>query len=111
MPIFLNAPNALRHETTTRILLEIDNFIFVTNFICYDLKINKDMNIKTSLFFLIFSLLNIKTFAQNSYFPVTLNMKERAEVIDAWLEERVETVLPEIMRRSGIDMWLIIARE
>lgn len=98
-------------EITTRILLEIDNFIFVTNFICYDLKINKDMNIKTSLFFLIFSLLNIKTFAQNSYFPVTLNMKERAEVIDAWLEERVETVLPEIMRRSGIDMWVIIARE
>ena len=69
------------------------------------------MNTKTCLFFLIFCLLNLKTFAQNPYFPVTLNMKERAEVIDAWLEERVETVLPEIMRRSGIDMWLIIARE
>ena len=26
-------------------------------------------------------------------------------------EERVESVLPEIMRRSGIDMWVIIARE
>ncbi|MDB4583626.1 M24 family metallopeptidase [Draconibacterium sp.] len=38
-------------------------------------------------------------------------MQERAEVVDAWLEERVETVLPEIMRRSGIDMWVIIARE
>lgn len=38
-------------------------------------------------------------------------MKERAEVIDKWLEERVQTVLPEIMRRSGIDMWIIIARE
>ena len=69
------------------------------------------MSFKTSLFFLIFSLLNIKAFAQNPYFPVTLNMKERAEVIDAWLDERVETVLPEIMRRSGIDMWVIIARE
>ena len=38
-------------------------------------------------------------------------MKERAEVIDTWLEERVERILPEIMRRSGIDMWIIIARE
>jgi hypothetical protein len=38
-------------------------------------------------------------------------MKERAEVMDVWLEERVETVLPEIMRRSGIDMWVVIARE
>jgi Xaa-Pro aminopeptidase len=38
-------------------------------------------------------------------------MKDRAEVIDTWLEERVETVLPGIMRRSGIDMWIIIARE
>ena len=69
------------------------------------------MSLKTRLFLLIFSLLNINAFAQNSYFPATLNMKERAEVIDAWLEERVETVLPEIMRRSGIDMWIIIARE
>jgi Xaa-Pro aminopeptidase len=49
--------------------------------------------------------------AQNTYSPVTLNMKARAEVIDGWLAERVETVLPEIMRRSGIDMWIIIARE
>jgi Xaa-Pro aminopeptidase len=56
-------------------------------------------------------LLNIKAYPQNPYFPVTLGMKERAEVIDAWLEERVETVLPEIMRRSGIDMWIILARE
>jgi len=69
------------------------------------------MSYKTSLLFLIISLLNITAFAQNPHFPVTLGMKERAEVIDAWLEERVETVLPEIMRRSGIDMWVILARE
>ena len=69
------------------------------------------MRYKTSLLFLIISLLNFKASAQNDYFPVTLNMKDRAEVIDNWLEERVETVLPDIMRRSGIDMWIIIARE
>ncbi len=49
--------------------------------------------------------------AQNSYFPKTLNMKERAEVIDSWLEERVATVLPDLMKRTGIDCWVIIARE
>lgn len=56
-------------------------------------------------------LSSIHCFAQNPYFPKTLNMQERAAVVDQWLEERVETVLPEIMRRSGIDMWVIIARE
>lgn len=69
------------------------------------------MSVKISLLFLMFCFLNIKSFSQNPYFPVTLSMKERAEVIDAWLEERVETILPAIMQRSGIDMWVIIARE
>ena len=49
--------------------------------------------------------------AQNAYFPKTLNMRERAAVIDSWLEERVKTVLPDLMKRTGIDMWVIIARE
>ena len=69
------------------------------------------MNFKTSLFLLFFGMLYFQSLAQNPYFPKTLNMRERAEVVDAWLEERVETVLPDIMRRSGIDMWVIIARE
>jgi hypothetical protein len=49
--------------------------------------------------------------AQNPYFPHTLNMRQRAEVIDRWLDERIETVLPALMERTGIDFWLIIARE
>lgn len=49
--------------------------------------------------------------AQNPYIPKILSMRERAEVIDHWLEERVEKVLPQIMQRSGIDMWIVIARE
>ena len=38
-------------------------------------------------------------------------MRERAKVIDQWLEERVQTVLPDLMQRTGIDMWIIISRE
>ncbi|WP_370087284.1 M24 family metallopeptidase [Ekhidna sp.] len=49
--------------------------------------------------------------AQNPYFPKTLSMRERAEVIDQWLNERVQIVLPEVMRRADIDMWVVIARE
>lgn len=49
--------------------------------------------------------------AQNPYLPKVLSMRERAEVIDQWLEERVQTVLPEVMKRSEIDMWIVIARE
>ncbi len=62
-----------------------------------------------SLSFLL--ILSFTVFSQNPYFPKTLNMQQRAEVVDQWLEERVKTVLPEIMRRSNIDMWVIIARE
>ncbi len=40
-----------------------------------------------------------------------LPMQERAAVIDRWLTNRVQLVLPELMRRAGIDMWVIISRE
>lgn len=56
-------------------------------------------------------LFSFNLIAQNPYAPKVLSMEERGEVIDQWLKERVETVLPTIMRRSGIDMWVIIARE
>ncbi|MDH4107117.1 MAG: M24 family metallopeptidase [Gammaproteobacteria bacterium] len=40
-----------------------------------------------------------------------LPMRERAAVIDRLLEDRVQTLLPALMRRSGIDMWVIVSRE
>lgn len=43
--------------------------------------------------------------------PRILPMQERAAVIDRWLTKRVQTVLPDLMRRTGIDMWVIISRE
>ena len=49
--------------------------------------------------------------AQNPYMPNILPMRQRAEVIDRLLEERVEKVLPPLMRRAGIDMWIVISRE
>ena len=43
--------------------------------------------------------------------PQILPMKDRAEVINRLLEDKVKNYLPEIMRREGIDMWLVISRE
>ncbi len=67
-------------------------------------------NMKRSLAFLLL-VLSLTVTAQNPYFPKVLGMKERAIVTDQWLEERAKSVLPELMSRTGIDMWLIIARE
>ncbi len=41
----------------------------------------------------------------------TLSLRERAQLIDEILEERVHTVLPQIMERSGIDLWVVMSRE
>ncbi len=38
-------------------------------------------------------------------------LEEQAKVQQAWLEERLETNLPKIMRSHGIEMWVITMRE
>ena len=40
-----------------------------------------------------------------------LPLRRQAEVQDRWLRERLQTVLPEVMRREGVDMWIVVARE
>jgi Xaa-Pro aminopeptidase len=46
-----------------------------------------------------------------SRIPQVLGLKEQAAVYDGWLNLRLEKILPEIMRRDGIDLWLIICQE
>lgn len=53
--------------------------------------------------------IGVPTVAQN--YPAILSMKERAEVIDDLLADKIQTILPDIMREEGLDMWLIISRE
>ncbi|MCS5489353.1 M24 family metallopeptidase [Algoriphagus limi] len=43
--------------------------------------------------------------------PVVLPLKSQAELIDSWLDERIENVLPDLMTETGIDMWVVISRE
>jgi Xaa-Pro aminopeptidase len=42
---------------------------------------------------------------------VILPERERAKAIDGILEDRLTNLLPQLMRREGIDMWVIISRE
>lgn len=60
------------------------------------------------LLLFLFLGLNAQLFAQ---MPIVLDLKTQGEIRDQWLEDRVKTVLPEIMDRTGIDMWVLISKE
>lgn len=65
---------------------------------------------KKSILLLLFVLmLNTEGFGQN--YPHILPMKERAAVIDDLLKDKIQNVLPGLMERTGIDMWVVVSRE
>ena len=71
--------------------------------------------IRTVIYFI---LVFIITACQNSIYDKTdkvknqiLPMRERALLRNKILKDRFSTVLPQIMRRNKIDMWIFIARE
>ncbi|NQT80634.1 MAG: aminopeptidase P family protein [Candidatus Aminicenantes bacterium] len=72
--------------------------------------------------FKIFSFVFLLLVASNSYsqdYGVAsvndsykiLPERERAKVMNEWLRWRLDNIIPKLMRREGIDMWLIINRE
>lgn len=40
-----------------------------------------------------------------------LSHREQAPLIKSWIVKRFDTVLPMLMRREGIDMWIVVSRE
>ncbi|MCB0488543.1 MAG: M24 family metallopeptidase [Cyclobacteriaceae bacterium] len=44
-------------------------------------------------------------------YSVILSQREQAKVIDELLNDRLENLLPSLMKREGIDMWVVISRE
>ena len=46
-------------------------------------------------------------------YPVdrVLSHREQAPIVRGWIEKKLDTVLPGLMRRAGIDMWIIVSRE
>lgn len=64
-------------------------------------------------FYLLFSIIllgNINLFAQHQPFQL-LSEQERSSVIDEILEDRLDNLLPQLMERENLDMWILISRE
>ena len=61
-----------------------------------------------SLILLIILVSQIELFAQEAHI---LTQRKQSEVIDQWLGDRLDTIVPELMRREKIDMWVLVARE
>lgn len=40
-----------------------------------------------------------------------LTHREQAPLVKGWIAKRFTTILPELMQREGIDMWVIVSRE
>ena len=59
--------------------------------------------------FLLFHTLLSLTF--NSFSQVVLPLKERVSAIEAIQKDRLENLLPKLMKREKIDCWVIITRE
>ncbi len=58
------------------------------------------------LFFVVFT-----AFTSFSQQPAVLTQRAQAEVIDLWLEDRIQNLLPTLMTETGIDLWIVMSRE
>ncbi|MEK6304655.1 MAG: M24 family metallopeptidase [Acidobacteriota bacterium] len=62
--------------------------------------------------FLLASMLAAASITAYAQTPKTLpSMRDQAEIQQQWLKLRLERVLPSLMRKHGIAMWLVICRE
>ena len=62
-------------------------------------------------FFALISIFISTTIYSQDIFPEVLSVEEQSKVIDKILEDRLDNLLPQLMRREGIDMWILISRE
>lgn len=60
---------------------------------------------------LLLVLLNSAALMAQSYQPDVLSLREQARVLDEWTVYRLDHVVAPLMRREGIDMWVLVARE
>jgi hypothetical protein len=49
--------------------------------------------------------------SMNPAMPEILPLRDRAVIQDRWLKNRLDTVVPALMRENKIDMWVLVARE
>jgi Xaa-Pro aminopeptidase len=61
---------------------------------------------KRFLLILMLTIASAECFSQ-----LILSQRDQARVIDDLLDDRLRNLLPQLMRREGIDMWIVISRE
>ncbi|MEL6141142.1 MAG: Xaa-Pro aminopeptidase, partial [Bacteroidota bacterium] len=61
--------------------------------------------------FLLFLLSYAPSLVAQAPMPGILSLREQGELEDRWLKERFTSIVPELMRRESIDMWVLISRE
>lgn len=67
---------------------------------------------RTASFLLILWLLAPCAFAQNKAAPPKLlSQRQQIDVRETWLKKRLETLIPAMMRRNGIDVWIVVNEE
>ena len=65
----------------------------------------------TGILAILIALASLAPAASGGDHPAVLSLKEQARVYDSWLDARLRTLLPDLMRRERIDMWLVICEE
>ena len=60
---------------------------------------------------LMWLVLSASAFGVDAASNDVLSMRERATKIDQMLDDRLQNLLPALMTREGIDMWILISRE
>ncbi|MBN8714334.1 MAG: hypothetical protein J0H50_10240, partial [Xanthomonadales bacterium] len=51
------------------------------------------------------------TWQANAQLPPILQLRDRAKVVNDILAERLDTVVPKLMRDNHASMWIVMARE
>lgn len=69
------------------------------------------MRFKSFTAIILGGLLSLPTFSLGQSPKLLPSMRKQAEIQQGWLKLRLEKVLPELMRKHDIAMWLVICRE
>ncbi len=58
-----------------------------------------------------FAIFLIVSLAANGQQMAILDERKRAELVDELLADRINSLLPDLMQKTGLDMWIIVSRE
>ncbi len=70
-----------------------------------------DLNLRIMKYVIIFFLTAISSISAQEILPGIMSVEDQSNVIDGILEDRLDNLLPQLMKREGIDMWILISRE